>query len=361
MEPERWRQIETLYHSALERHERERAAFLEDACGGDQELHREVESLLACQAAAADFIEVPAIKAAAAAVAQDQQTAVRPVEQSLDIIGHTFSHYRVLKKLGGGGMGVVYTAEDVRLGRVVALKFLPEPVTRDRGALDRFQREARAASSLNHANICTVFDIGEEEGRPFIVMELLEGQTLKHRIQGKPIPRNETIDFGIEIASALEAAHAKGIIHRDIKPANIFITDHGQAKILDFGLAKLASQAEPIDLTSAATAAMLLGENTLTRPGMAIGTLSYMSPEQARGQPVDARSDLFSFGAVLYEMATGRRAFPKWSDWTPPPATADIDGELYRIVLRLLEPDLERRYQTATDVLSDLKRLQQRV
>src|SRR6266850_4019964 len=253
MEPERWRQIETLYHSALERQERERAAFLEDACGGDQELHREVESLLACQAAAADFIEVPAIKAAAAAAAQDQQTAVRPVEQSLDIIGHTFSHYRVLKKLGGGGMGVVYTAEDVRLGRVVALKFLPEPVTRDRGALDRFQREARAASSLNHANICTVFDIGEEEGRPFIVMELLEGQTLKHRIQGKPIPRNET---------------------------------------LDFGLAKLASQAEPIDLTSAATAAMLLGENTLTRPGMAIGTLSFMSPEQARGQLVDARSDL---------------------------------------------------------------------
>jgi Tol biopolymer transport system component/predicted Ser/Thr protein kinase len=359
MEPERWRQIETLYHSALERQERERAAFLEDACGGDLELHREVESLLACQIAAADFIEVPAIKAAAAA--QDQQTSARPVEQSLDIIGHTFSHYRVLKKLGGGGMGVVYTAEDVRLGRKVALKFLPEPVNRDRSALDRFQREARAASSLNHANICTVFDIGEQEGRPFIVMELMEGRTLKHRIQGKPISRDETIDFGIEIAGALEAAHAKGIIHRDIKPANIFITDHGQAKILDFGLAKLASQAEPIDLTAAATAAMLLGENTLTRPGMAIGTLSYMSPEQARGQTVDARSDLFSFGAVLYEMATGRKAFPKWSDWTPPQATADIDGALYRIVLRLLEPGLEQRYQTATDVLSDLKRLQRRV
>ena len=267
--------------------------------------------------------------------AADQEPATQTVEDAADIIGHTFAHYRVVNKLGGGGMGVVYAAEDVRLGRPVALKFLPERFRRDRAALERFRREARAASSLNHPNICTIFDIGEQDGRPFIVMERLEGQTLKHRIQGKPLPMEDVLSFGIEILSALEAAHAKGIVHRDIKPANIFITDRGQAKVLDFGLAKLVAEVESVGITSASTETAI-GEHTLTQPGMALGTLSYMSPEQAHGKHVDARSDLFSFGAVLYEMATGKRAFPKSLDWTAPPARRELDRELYRIVLKLL-------------------------
>jgi serine/threonine protein kinase len=245
-------------------------------------------------------------------------------------------------------MGVVYAGEDVRLGRPVALKFLPERFRLDRAALERFRREARAASSLNHSNICTICDIGEQDGRPFIVMERLEGQTLKHRIQGKPLPMADLLSFGIEILSALEAALAKGIVHRDIKPANIFITDRGQAKVLDFGLAKLVAEVESVDITSASTETAI-GDHTLTQPGMALGTLSYMSPEQAHGSHVDARSDLFSFGAVLYEMATGKRAFPTWLDWTAPPATPELDRELYRIVLKLLQPEPQLRYQLASE------------
>ena len=359
MEPERRRQIERLYESALEHPESDRLAFLERVCA-DAELRREVASLLAHQDAAADVIDVRATKAGAAFASHDQEPATQTIDDAADIIGHTFAHYRVVNRLGGGGMGVVYTAEDVRLDRPVALKFLPERFRRDRAALERFRREARAASSLNHPNICTIFDIGEQDGGPFIVMERLDGQTLKHRIQGKPLPMEDVLRFGREILCALEAAHAKGIVHRDIKPANIFVTDRGQAKVLDFGVAKLAADVESVEVTSASTAPAI-GEHTLTEPGVALGTLSYMSPEQARAKKVDARSDLFSFGVVLYEMATGKRAFPKSLDWTPPPAPHELDRELYRIVLKLLEADPQARYQRASDVLSDLERLERRL
>ena len=359
MDPERWKQIEEVLQSALRRSPEQREEFVHQACAGDAALEREVRSLLISDQQAAGFLRRPAIEVAARAEAQVANSQAKhplfPVE------GQVISHYRVLSKLGVGGMGVVYEAEDMRLGRRVALKLLPENLARDQRALERFEREARAASSLNHPSICTIYEVEEHAQQPVIVMERLEGESLKDRIRTGPLPLDNLLEFGIQTSDALRAAHEKNIIHRDIKPANIFIIGDGRVKILDFGLAKMIStriQEEEPDAES------------LTAEGVIPGTTAYMSPEQVRGEELDGRSDLFSLGVVLYEMATGKRPFTgknrillmdailNAKPIVPSQSNATVPAELDAIIVRALEKKPGARYQHASELRTDLQRLQ---
>ena len=365
MDPERWRRVEELYHAAARVPAAQRAGLLETACKGDDDLRREVESLLSYESSAEKFIEGPAFEVAAKLMAGNRSS------ESLDapvLTGAKLGRFQILEKLGVGGMGVVYKAEDTRLHRMVALKFLPTQLTGDSLALERFQREAHAASALNHPNICTIYDIDDSDGQPFISMELLEGQTLDHRIGGAPLPTEELLKLGIQIIDALKAAHARGILHRDIKPSNIVVTTRGEPKILDFGLAKLqgSDHLDSSPVVPAEAEASQTVHPALTLTGAAMGTAGYMSPEQVRGEKLDARTDLFSFGLVLYEMATGKRAFKGDTGselqeailkQVAAPARAlnpEIPAKLERIISKALEKDRDARYQTASHFQTDL-------
>ena len=341
MDNDRWNHVDELLQSALDIPAVERDAYLRNACGGDQRLEDEVRSLLAAHDRADRFLGAPAIDLAARELAGERSDDGSQAGGD-PLIGQTLSHYRIVEKLGGGGMGVVYKAEDTRLRRPVALKFVSEELSRDPEALSRFAREAQTASALNHTNICTIHDIGEQDGRSFIVMEYLEGMTLKDRLAAGSMTLHTVLDVGIQIADALDAAHAAGIIHRDIKPANILIASRDRVKVLDFGLAKMRTPATPqTDLITVAG----------TRQGIVMGTAAYMAPEQARGEAVDHRADLWSFGLVLYEMVKGTR---------PSQAVrlrVEASPELERIISKCLETERELRYQHAADLRTDLERL----
>ena len=341
MDNERWNHVDQLLQSALDIPAVERDAYLRNACGGDQRLEEEVRSLLAAHDRADRFLGAPAIDLAARELAGERSDDGSQAGGD-PLIGQTLSHYRIVEKLGGGGMGVVYKAEDSRLHRPVALKFVSEDLASDAEALSRFQREAQTASALNHPHICTIYDIGEQDGRSFIAMEYLEGATLKDRLAAGPLGLDTVLRLGIQIADALDAAHTANVIHRDIKPANIFISSRGHAKLLDFGLAKMRAQtSREADFTTMAG----------TIQGVVVGTIAYMAPEQARGEPVDHRADLWSVGLVLYEMAKGTR---------PAPAVqlrVEESPELERVISKCLETDRELRYQHAADLRTDLERL----
>ena len=365
MRPERWQVIEELYHSAWDLHDGQRDSYLRDACGGDKALFDEVESLLRHGSEPQSFLDTPAVAIVAKAIAADEFHASTP-----SLKGQTLSHYRILEPIGRGGMGIVYEAEDLKLGRRVALKLLPEYLARDKESLQRFEREARAASALNHPNICTVYEIDEAEGQHFIAIELLEGETLKQRMARSRLPMKEILRIGIEISEALEAAHSAGIVHRDIKPANIFLTNRGTAKVLDFGVAKRVGF-ELIDQTSTLSISLKGNyEADLTSAGALIGTTAYMSPEQANRQLVDARADLFSLGAVLYEMTTGQMPFPGTDETSVvrrvqlqrPISVDKINPEarsgLNRIIDRALQKDRLLRYQQAAELQADLRKVQ---
>jgi hypothetical protein len=353
MTPERWQRVGELFDSAVELEPARRKAFLAVACAGDQELHHEVAALLACDERGESFLKYPA-------TGMPEPSA--PVQLAP---GEQLGPYRIIAPLGAGGMGEVYRAIDTRLQRNVAVKLLPRRFAEDAQALDRFQREARAASALNHPTICTIHDVGERDGQPFLVMELLEGQLLKERLAAGPVTVAELVALAIRMAGALEAAHSKGIVHRDIKPGNIYITGPGEAKILDFGLAKLLS--EPAAVQEEATAPAS-GEATGST-GRVLGTVAYMSPEQARGEPVDQRTDLFSLGVTLYQMATGTLPFQgdtpalvRVAILTRQPArprelNPAVPQELERVILKALEKDRTIRYQSAAELRVDLERL----
>ncbi len=396
MDPQQWQQVDNLLHLVLDRPPEDRDAFLRQACAGDEALEREVRSLLTSQEQAGSFLQNLAIEVAAQALVDQQNKEGQKSSEIL--IGRVVSHYRITGKLGGGGMGVVYQAEDQKLGRSVALKLLPEATRQDPAALERFWREARTASSLNHPGICTIYELNDSGDQPFIVMELLQGQSLDkiNKIHNKisdkitdkirdndksnrhrQIPYPKLLDLGVQVADALDAAHRKGIVHRDIKPSNIFMSPSGQTKILDFGLAKLeaghtlpggAGESNPTHTGSESPP-----DNLLTSPGLAIGTIAYMSPEQARGEILDARSDVFSLGVVLYELATGKHPFAgattavtfdrilNYAPTAPITLNPELPVELEDTINKTLEKDRELRLQSAAELRADLKRLQRKI